>query len=267
LWWKVRQKNRNLYFSLFSAYTPALKNKKRARQQVTIKAIIFDLDGTLVKFNLDYKTVRAETKQILIKEGFPASIFSLHESIFDMLQKAQLYMKNNGKQAEIAKTREVIFKLAERHELEAARTTELLPGASETLKLLKKMKLKLGLFTINCTTATDYMLKHLQLARFFKAVATRDCVQTVKPAPEHLAIVLKRLNAKPEETLVVGDGISDMKSAQELKAIGIGIPMGVATSEALTRAGATCLITSLTDLPTLVNQLNEQNTPSNPTQG
>jgi phosphoglycolate phosphatase-like HAD superfamily hydrolase len=83
-------------------------------------------------------------------------------------------------------------------------------------------------------------------------------VETVKPAPEHLATVLKRLNVKPGETLVVGDGISDMKSAQELEAIGVGIPMGVATSAALTRAGATCLITSLTDLPTLVNQHNQE---------
>jgi len=234
---------------------------------VTIKAVIFDLDGTLVKFNLDYKTVRAETKQILIKEGFPASIFSLDESIFDMLQKAQLYMKNNGKkETEITTIREAIFKLAERYELEAARNTELLPGASETLKMLKKMKLKLGLFTINCTTATDYMLKQLQLARFFKAVATRDCVEMVKPAPEHLTTVLKMLNVKPEETLVIGDGVSDMKSAQELKAMGIGIPTGVATSQALTKAGATCLITSLTDLPTLVNQLNKENTKSSPAQ-
>ena len=230
---------------------------------MTIQAVIFDLDGTLVKFNLDYKTVRAETKQILIKEGFPASIFSLDESIFDMLQKAQLYMKNNGKKpTETAKIKETIFKLAERHELEAARTTELLPGASETLKMLKKMKLKLGLFTINCTTATDYMLKQLQLERFFKAVATRDCVEVVKPAPEHLTTVLKMLNAKPQETLVIGDGISDMKSAQELKAIGIGIPTGVASPQALTKAGATYLITSLTDLPTLVTQLNQKNSNS-----
>ena len=226
---------------------------------MTIKAVIFDLDGTLVKFNIDYKTVRAETKQTLIKEGFPASIFSLDESIFDMLQKAQVYMKNNGKKpAEMTKIRETIFKLAERHELEAARTTEPLPGATETLKMLKKTRLKLGLFTINCTTATDYILKQLQLERFFKTVATRDCVQTVKPAPEHLATVMKKLGTKPQETIIVGDGTSDMKSAQEIKAVGVGITTGVATPEALTRAGATYLITSLTDLPTLINQLNQE---------
>jgi HAD superfamily hydrolase (TIGR01509 family) len=226
---------------------------------VTIKAVIFDLDGTLVKFNIDYKAVRAEVMQHLTQEGFPASISSLNESIFDMLKKTQIYMKNNGKKEnEIKKTRETIFKIAERYELEAARNTELLPGVNETLKMLKKMRLKLGLFTINCNKATDFVLQHLRLGRFFKAVATRDCVETVKPAPEHLASVLQMLNAKPEETLVIGDGVTDMKSAQELKAIGVGIPTDLATPQALTRAGATCLITSLTDLPTLIQQLNKE---------
>lgn len=232
---------------------------------MTLRAVIFDLDGTLIKYNIDYKTMRAETKQILLREGLPASIFSPDETTFGMLDKAQLYMKNNGKpEGEIVKIRAAIFKLAERYELEAARTTELQPGVTETLKALKKMNLKLGLFTINCTTATDYILKQLQLGDFFEAVVTRNCVETLKPAPEHLGAVLKKLNVKPEETLIVGDGASDMQSAQKLKAIGIGVPMGVATSEALMNAGATCLITSLIDLPTLVSQYDKEKIQSKP---
>jgi HAD superfamily hydrolase (TIGR01509 family) len=226
---------------------------------VAIKAVIFDLDGTLVKFNLDYKTVRAETKQILIKEGLPASIFSLDESIFEMIKKAQVFMRNNGKEEkEMSKIKEAILKLAERHEVEAARNTELVPGVSETLKMLRKMKLKLGLFTINCYTATNYILQQLGLKQFFDAVVTRDCVEMVKPAPEHLQSALEALDVSPEETMVVGDSVSDVKSAQEVKAISIGVPVGVSTPEELARAGATCLITSLTDLPTLINELGKK---------
>jgi phosphoglycolate phosphatase len=226
---------------------------------VTIRAVIFDLDGTLVKFNLDYKTVRAETKQILIKEGLPASIFSLDESIFDMLKKAQVFMRNNGKEEkEMSKIKGAVLKLAERHELEAAKNTELLPGVSETLKMLRRMKLKLALFTVNCNTATDYILQKLGLKQFFDAIVTRDCIETVKPSPEHLQSALEALDVAPEETLVVGDSVSDVKSAQELKATSIGVPMGVSTPEELARAGATCLITSLTDLPTLIDELGKK---------
>jgi HAD superfamily hydrolase (TIGR01509 family) len=226
---------------------------------VTIKAVIFDLDGTLVKFNLDYKMVRAETKQILIKEGLPASIFSLDESIFDMIKKAQVFMKNNGKdEKEMSKIKGAILKLAERHEVEAARSTELLPGVSETLKVLRKMKLKLGLFTINCDTATNYILQQLGLKQFFDAVVTRDCVEMVKPAPEHLQSALEVLDVSPEETLVVGDSVSDVKSAHEVKAISVGVPVGVSTPQELAGAGATCLITSVTDLPTLIDEFGKK---------
>ena len=46
-----------------------------------VKAVIFDLDGTLASFNLDYKTVRAEVRGCLLNMGVPASVLSVNESI------------------------------------------------------------------------------------------------------------------------------------------------------------------------------------------
>src|SRR3972149_8340450 len=115
-----------------------------------VKAIIFDLDGTLVSFNLDYRTVRAEVRGYLLRVGVPASQLSANESIFEMLKKAELFLKNSGKTAETVEAiRSEVWAIAEKYELEAAKSTSLLPGAGETLKALKRMGLKIGFLSLN----------------------------------------------------------------------------------------------------------------------
>ena len=63
---------------------------------LAVRAVVFDLDGTLVDFNLDYRKVRAEVLELLSRQGLPRSVFSLRESIFKTLKKAEIYMKNHG---------------------------------------------------------------------------------------------------------------------------------------------------------------------------
>jgi len=224
-----------------------------------IRAVIFDLDGTLVDFNFDYKTVRAEVIRLFVKQGFPSSIFSIRESVFDMLKKAEIYMRNNGKgKREVARVKETVLSLVDSYELEAARSTNLLPGVLEALKVLRKMGLKMAVFTLSGKKSTDYILRCFRLVPFFDAVVTRESVLAVKPDSIHLETVLKMLNVEPKEAMVVGDGVSDMKCARELNVIAVGVTTGISTPKELTRAGANYLASSCIDLPILVQQLNEQ---------
>ncbi|MDI6690716.1 MAG: HAD family hydrolase, partial [Candidatus Bathyarchaeota archaeon] len=166
--------------------------------------------------------------------------------------------KNNG-QSERAfiEIRRKALEIAEKYELEAAKTTGLLPGVLETLKALKRMGLKLGLCTINSEKSTNQILKKFGIAEFFDAVTPRNHVKYVKPSPEHLEATLKALNIKPEETVVVGDGSSDMRCARELKAVAVALPTGVSNPKELIASGANYLITSITDLPMLIEYLNK----------
>jgi HAD superfamily hydrolase (TIGR01549 family) len=225
---------------------------------MVVKAVVFDLDGTIAKFNIDYKAVRADVRGFLIREGLPASILSTKESIFEMLKKAEIFMKNNGKPEKVfMDIREKTSEIAEGYELAAAKTTSLLAGVLDTLKALKKMNLKIGLCTINSKKSTNYILKQFAIAQFFDAVTPRDDVKYVKPNAEHLEATLKALRVNPEETMVVGDGVNDMKCARELNAIAVGLPTGVSPPKELVSSGANYFITSITDLPTLIEYINK----------
>jgi len=225
---------------------------------MTIKAVIFDLDGTLASFNIDYKAIRADVRSFLIRAGLPASVLSINESIFEMLKKAEIFMRNNGQsEKKFMEIRNKALAIAEKYELEAAKDTSLLSGVLETLKALKEMNLKIGLCTINSEKSASYILKRFGIEEFFDAVTPRDRVKYVKPNTEHLEATIKDLGVNSEESMVVGDGVGDIKCAKELKATAVGLPTGVSSPKELISSGANYFITSITDLPTLIGYINK----------
>jgi HAD superfamily hydrolase (TIGR01549 family) len=223
-----------------------------------VKGVIFDLDGTLARFNLDYETVRAEVRGYLLEKGVPPSVLSVRESVFEMLKKTDIFFKNSHKRAKVLEgIRNEALAIAEKFELEAAKDTNLLPGVVDTLKALKQMGLKIGLFTINSEKSTEFILKRFKLDCFFDATVPRNQVDYVKPHPEHLGTALKALGMTAADTVVVGDSVLDMRSAKELKAIAVGLPTGISTVDQLASNGANFIITSITDLTMLIEKINK----------
>jgi phosphoglycolate phosphatase len=226
-----------------------------------IKAVVFDLDGTLAEFNVDYKTVRAEVMQFLINHGLPGSIFSISESIFEMLKKTEVYMRNNGRNAQqFASIRKHALSVALKYELKAANETTLLPGVVDVLRTLRNKDLKLAIFTINAEKSANLILERFRLKPFFNVVITREAVSKVKPDPAHLTAALKALDVNPEETVVIGDGVADMKSAKALGAHAIGLITDGYGGKNLNSAGATHTIKSLTEVPILIEELQQRPT-------
>jgi phosphoglycolate phosphatase len=222
-----------------------------------IKAVVFDLDGTLASFNVDYIAIRAEVRSLLIGIGLSPSLLSTKESIFEMLKKTEIFLRNNGKSTRtFEEIRTKALSVAERHELEAAKTTSLMPGVKETLDAVKEMNLKVGLCTINSEKSTDFILRRFRINDYFDAVVTRSKVKYVKPNTEHLEAVLKELGVNASETVVVGDGAGDMRCAKESKAIAVGLPTGFSSANDLMNSGADYIVSSVADLPKLIEQLN-----------
>lgn len=225
---------------------------------MAIEAVIFDLDGTLAQFNLDYKALRSEVRTYLISIHVPVSVLDVNENIFEMLKKAEIFVKNSSKSTEaFDEVRTRALSIAEKYEMEAATTTSLLTGAVETLKDLQEMNLKMGLCTTSSEKAANYILKRFKINDFFKVVVPRDKVKYVKPHTEQLELALKTLGVRPKTTLIVGDSVVDMQSAKELKVVAVGLTTGLSSTEQLMSNGANYIITSLTDLPVLIKKIKD----------
>jgi phosphoglycolate phosphatase len=148
--------------------------------------------------------------------------------------------------------------IAEKYELQAAARTSLLPGALETLKTLRRKNLKIALCTINSQASTEQILTRFKLSEYFDATVPREKTLQVKPDPEHCTAALKTMGVSASEAVVVGDSVNDMLGAKELKAVAVGLPTGLSSEEQLVRGGANFIITSITDLPVLIERLNKK---------
>jgi phosphoglycolate phosphatase len=225
-----------------------------------IRAVVFDLDGTLTAFKLDIKACRTEVIKQLTKQGLPHSLFSLKESAFDMLVKIEKYLEAKGsKTPELDKFRKIVFSIVERFELKAARTTKMFARIPETLQTLREMNLKIVLCTISGEKATSYLLKRFHLEQFFDAIITRESVMEVKPHPAHLEAALNALKVKSYEAMLVGDSVKDMECARQLAVLSVGVMTGMSSIKELSRSGAHYLASSANDIPTLIRQLNRKN--------
>ena len=225
-----------------------------------IRAVIFDLDGTLKEFNLDIKGCRTKIINLLTQEGFSRSLFSLNESAFDILKKVKNSpITEDGKKQDFAKIEDMVFSVVEDFELEAARTAKMFAGIPETLKALRDMKLEIALCTISSEKVTSYILKRFHLEQFFDAVITRESVFEVKPHPKHLEAALDALKVRSQEAVLVGDSVKDIECAIQLNVLAVGVTTGLSSIEELTCSGAHYIASSANDIPILIQQLNSKN--------
>jgi phosphoglycolate phosphatase len=223
------------------------------------KAVIFDLDGTLITFTLDARACRTEIISRLSQLGFQQSLFSLRETAFDMLLKVKQQLDNQNIQtSSFDKIQKMVFSIVERFELESAKTTQMFQGVPDTLKALKEMHLKTAICTISGNNATSYNLKRFGIEQYFDAVITREKVSNVKPHPEHLQAALDLLNIQPKEAVLVGDSVKDIQCARKLDVLAVGVTTGLSSIESLIEAGAHYISSSANDVLTIIKQLNRE---------
>lgn len=174
-----------------------------------IKSIIFDLDNTLVDFMLMKRRAIEASIPAMIDAGLNLSVDEIDKLVQEIyIEKGIEYQKVFDILLQKAIGR-VDYKILSAGIVAYRRAREATlvpyPHVYSTLAQLLRMNLKLGIVSDAPALEAWLRLTYLNLHNFFDAIVTFEDTGERKPSPKPFRIILERLNAKPEESLMVGD--------------------------------------------------------------
>ncbi|MCX8163331.1 MAG: HAD-IA family hydrolase [Candidatus Micrarchaeota archaeon] len=189
-----------------------------------IKAIIFDLDNTLINFwEFKQKAILSAAKQIQIHLSSSKNLEEIFDGIFQIY-----YVKGIDYQYAISDYLLSLSLSKEEHNrilnlaIKAYKSTKQsflqpYPAVVEMLNELKKMNFKLGVLTDASYVQALDRLEKCNLKNYFDAITTFDHSKSFKPSKAPFLHIIAQLDVRPEQAAMVGDNPHrDIKGAKEL---------------------------------------------------
>lgn len=210
--------------------------------------VLFDLDGTLVEYNIRGEEAKREFLDYIYSIGYPVQ--ETDTSLPLGLIIKQLSKGSQEKAKELLITANHIYK---KYELEAALSARPKDCVVETLIALKDRKIQIGVTTNNSKEAVMLSLKKAKLLQFMDAIVTREDVSEIKPSPEMLIKAARILNAPLNMCLHVGDSYVDVIAARSSGMMAVAVIGGVSTIEILNKYKPHFIINDLRSLITLID--------------
>lgn len=153
---------------------------------------VFDMDGTLTIAVHDFAAIRQE---LGIPEGQP------------IVKTINALPEENAQPLRV-RLQEIEEKLA--------RKAKPAPGVRDLLATLKARGCRMGILTLNSRENAWLTLETVGLAEFFEpeVVLGRGCLENPKPHPDGIHQLLTQWNATPDDAVMVGDFLWDLKTGR-----------------------------------------------------
>jgi HAD superfamily hydrolase (TIGR01509 family) len=210
-----------------------------------IKAVVFDLDGTL-----------ADSKAVIL--GAFKYVLGVYNLPYDEAEVSSHVGKRLDHTYASLIPDEKFETLLELHRNWQADNRHLLrgfKGLNDFLTALKSKKVKLGIFTSALKARTMLALEDLNIRQYFDVVVDGEDVTRPKPNREGLELIASRLDVSLDQIVVVGDAKHDIASGKQAGVITIGVTHGFGTRQELQAAGADYIVNNLTELLDTLKQL------------
>jgi phosphoglycolate phosphatase len=210
-----------------------------------VRAILFDLDGTLVESNIDFAEMKRRVLALAQSYGVDASPWAAWPTL-EIIQRviAALERRASDDAADFASfANQTIIAV----EMDAATRAAPFAGVPEMLRALGAQGFAVGIVTRNCRAAVQRTLAQAPL--WSRVLLTRDDVAHVKPDPRHLSAALDAMGMTGQRALMCGDHPMDIAAGRAVGAFTVGIACHAVAHDAMVQARPDLLLERVTDLP------------------
>ena len=214
-------------------------------------ALIFDLDGTLVDTAPD---LLEATNAVLKAQGrVPVDPTTLRHMVgFGARSLITQAFAATGAPASDADLPRLVADFLTHYRANIASHSKPFPHVRETLAALQAKETRMGVLTNKPQELTDLLLPALKLDRYFDSIFGAGARPYTKPDPRLFDDVRAALGGGP--AIMVGDSVTDVKTARAAKAPVILVSYGY-TPEPAATLGADAVTDDFAEIPSLARKL------------
>lgn len=217
-----------------------------------IKLVVFDLDGTLADTLPDIAGALGKVASKygsygdlmeLVRRGIGNGARKLMERVYDALQ-----ISKENLEADLAEYRDLYAQ-------NSCIDTVLYKNTLPVLEELKKRGIAMAVATMKPRESTQAVLEKLGIAHYFFRIISADDMQAPKPDPWSVNTCIAQKGVRPEETLMIGDSMTDVGAGKSAGAVSVAVLGGYSSREKMLVSGADFLVEEIGGLLPILDKL------------
>ena len=187
-----------------------------------VRALIFDLDGTLIDSKRDLihsvNAMLGEMGRARLDEETISGYIGHGAPL--LVSRA---LGSTAKEDELRRALQFFLAYYEEHKMDS---TCAYPGIPDALAALSRKKVPMAVLTNKPVKISVRILESLGLASYFRVIYGGNSFETKKPDPFGANKILTEFGAQPRETMIVGDSEVDVQTARNAGTIAAAVNYG-----------------------------------------
>jgi phosphatidylglycerol---prolipoprotein diacylglyceryl transferase len=224
-------------------------------QTTRFKAVLFDLDGTLIEFKFPVKESRLAMFNFLKRNGYKVDHLKENIRTQELFDEAEAQWSASERKKEMHAFPDLklsLFRILDDFESESIKLSKPLPGCLDAMESLHEAGISMGVVTNSGRAPAISILSDYGYLPYMEVVITRNDIPRMKPSPDGLFEARNLLELENKDMLYVGDSVLDIEAAKSAKIKCASIPTGSFPLEALQRLSPDYILSSMKELEELV---------------